>query len=115
MQIINALVAIGGDRNNMLWKEGISPPEILLLQSLHGADAVSSIEPAQEVERDPWAEIERLRALYPGHHARIQDIWRDYPGDRFPTKLAHLNLTPALLKAAEASKPFNVSAKPAAA
>src|SRR5262245_48039898 len=80
MQILNAMVAIGNDRNNMLYKRGLTPIEIVLLQQLHGADAVSSIEPVSEVERDPYEEIARLRAEYPMQQQRVTDLWRDWPG-----------------------------------
>jgi hypothetical protein len=113
MQILNALVAIKGDRNNTLLKTDLTPPEVLLLQQLHGEDAVLQIEPIQNVERDPLAEIDRLKSMYPLQRERIQNIWRDWPADRFPTRIDMLGLNPALLKPVEASKPYTVSAKSA--
>jgi len=113
MQTLNALVAITGDRNNMVWKIGLTPAEILLLQSLHGADAVNQIEPSGEVQREPYAEITRLKELYPNYHERVQNIWRDYPGPAFPLRLEQISLNSALLKPAEASAPYKVSAKQA--
>jgi hypothetical protein len=113
MQTLNALVALTGDRNNMIWKMGLTPAEVLLLQGLHGADAVLQIEPTGDVKREPAEEIQRLRFLYPLHHERIQNIWRDYPGPAFPSRLDTLGINPALLKPAEASAPFAVSAKSA--
>lgn len=109
MQLLNALVALTGDRNNMVPKHGITPAEILLLQQLHGADSVLQIEPVGDVERTPLAEIERLKMLYPQKQL-IQDIWRDWPADRFPVRLDQLTLNPALLKPIEASAPYTVSA-----
>lgn len=114
MQLLNAMVALGNDRNNMFFKKDMTPIEIVLLQQLHGADAVTSIEPAGDVERDPHEEITRLRSAYPMQHARVTDLWRDWPGDRFPQRLSHINVSPALLKPAEASQPYAVSAKPEA-
>jgi len=113
MQTLNALVAITGDRNNMVWKIGLTPAEILLLQGLHGADSVLQIEPSGEVKREPQEEIARLRMEYPLYHERVQNIWRDYPGPAFPVKLEHIGLNPALLKPQEAAKPYTVSAKSA--
>lgn len=115
MQLINAMVALGGDRNNVHYRQGLTPIEIVLLQQLHGEDSVGSIEPVGEVERDPHEEMTRLRTIYPMQGEHITNLWRDWPGDRFPTKLSNLNISPSLLKAAEASKPFTVSAKGAAA
>lgn len=111
MQTLNALVALTGDRNNMVWKIGLTPAEILLLQGLHGADAVLQIEPSGEVDRVPQAEIIRLKELYPLHHQRVQDIWRDFPGPSFPMRIDELGINSALLKPAEAAAPYKVSAK----
>lgn len=111
MQTLNAMVAITGDRNNMLWKMGITPAEVLLLQALHGADAVLQIELDSDVKREPAQEIERLKELYPLHRERIQNIWRDFPGPAFPSNLEAIGINPALLKPAEASKSYSVSAK----
>jgi hypothetical protein len=113
MQTLNALVAITGDRNNMVWKTDITPAEILLLQSLHGADAVLQIEPSGEDKREPMEEITRLKALYPLHGERIHNIWRDYPGPAFPLRIDQLGINSALLKPAEAAAPYKVSAKSA--
>jgi hypothetical protein len=113
MQTLNALVALTGDRNNMIWKIGLTPAEVLLLQQLHGADAVLQLEPTGEVKREPAEEIQRLRTSYPLHHERIQNIWRDFPGPAFPMRIDALGINPALLKPMEAAAPFTVSAKSA--
>lgn len=111
MQTLNALVALSGDRNNMVFKTGITPPEVLLLQQLHGADAVLSIEPVGDEKREPFEEIARLKIAYPLHHEKVQNIWRDFPATAFPTRIDMLGINPALLKPAEAAAPFKVSAK----
>jgi hypothetical protein len=113
MQTLNAMVALTGDRNNMVWKTGLSPAEVLLLQSLHGADAVLQIEPTGDVKREPHEEIERLKEAYPLHRERIQNIWRDFPGTAFPSRIDALGINPALLRPAEASAKYQVSAKSA--
>lgn len=111
MQTLNAMVAITGDRNNMVWKRGLTPAEILLLQQLHGADSVLQIEPTGEERREPSEEITRLKELYPLHHARIQNIWRDFPGPAFPLQIEQIGLNSALLRPAESAAPYKVSAK----
>jgi hypothetical protein len=111
MQTLNAMVALTGDRNNMVWKTDMSPAEVLLLQALHGADAVLQIEPVGDVKREPHEEIERLKELYPLHRERIQNIWRDFPGPAFPSRIDTLGINPALLRPAEAAAKFQVSAK----
>jgi hypothetical protein len=113
MQQLNAMVALTGDRNNMVWKMGLTPAEILLLQALHGADAVVQIEPTGETRREPHEEITRLKELYPLHGERIQNIWRDFPGPAFPMRIDSLGINPALLRPAEAAAKFAVSAKSA--
>ena|SRR5215510_3419127 len=113
MQQLNALVALTGDRNNMIQKLGLTPAEILLLQALHGADSVLQIEPTAEIKREPQEEIARLKALYPLHADRIQNIWRDFPGPAFPMRIDALGLNSALLKPAEAASKYAVSAKSA--
>ena len=111
MQTLNAMVAITGDRNNMVWKVGLTPAEVLLLQQLHGADAVLQIEPSGDVKRDPHEEIQRLKASYPLHGERVQNIWRDFPGPSFPLQIEQIGLNSALLKPAESAAPYKVSAK----
>ena len=113
MQTLNAMVALTGDRNNMVWKTDLTPAEILLLQALHGADAVVQIEPTGDEKREPSQEIQRLKELYPLHQERIQNIWRDFPGPAFPSRIDALGINPALLKPAEAAAKFQVSAKSA--
>lgn len=113
MQTLNALVAITGDRNNMVWKIGLTPAEVLLLQGLHGADSVLQIEPSGEVAREPLEEVARLKEQYPLYHERVQNIWRDFPGPMFPLRIDQVGINSALLKPAEASKPYTVSAKSA--
>jgi hypothetical protein len=97
----------------MVWKTGLTPAEILLLQALHGADAVLQIEPSGEDKREPIEEIARLKVLYPLHTERVQNIWRDYPGPAFPIRIDQLGINSALLKPAEAAAPYKVSAKSA--
>lgn len=114
MQVLNALVAITGDRNNMMLKTDLTPAELLLLQYLHGPNSVTQIEPTGEAERTPQEELERLKWAYPLQEARIQNIWRDFPGALFPTRIDMLTINPALLKSPEASAPYIVDASKAA-
>jgi hypothetical protein len=72
---------------------------------------VSNIEPVGEVKRTPQEEIDRLKWVYPREGERIQNIWRDYPGPAFPTRIDMLLLNPSFLKSAESSQPYIVDAK----
>jgi hypothetical protein len=46
MQLINCLVALGGDERNTVPKRAITVAEAAVLQRIHGHDAIKDIEPA---------------------------------------------------------------------
>ena len=46
MQLINCLVALGGDLRNTVPKRGITVAEAAVLQRIHGHDSVVDIEPS---------------------------------------------------------------------
>lgn len=69
MDLANCLVGIGGDRGHSVPKYGVTPAEILVLQSLHGDEAVYDIEKTGDDARRQGEERERLRAVYPARGA----------------------------------------------
>jgi len=85
MQTVNCLLALGGDRGNLVPKYGISVSELQVLRLIHGSDACSEIEPVGEIEVSDGVEVERLltvfmrpahvmspvRTLYPGGRAQV--------------------------------------------
>lgn len=86
MQIIECLVAVAGDTQNIVHRGEDTPityPEMLVLQYLHGDDAVSDAFMLGTEERDNDDELARLRTTY-GAKA-VQDV---FPGakPRLPTK-----------------------------
>jgi hypothetical protein len=65
MQTANVLLALGGKRGESVPKYGVTPAEVVVLQHLHGQDAVYEIDILSEtVERTNRQEIERLRQFY---------------------------------------------------
>ena len=65
MQLANAILAIGGERDNTVPKYRITPAEVLLLRALHGGDAVTDIDVLAETKDVRSSEErERLYAFY---------------------------------------------------
>ena len=67
MHFCRADIAIGGDRNNIFHAGEFAPvswPEILLLQYVHGDDAIDQVEPFVQVPQSPKAERQRLIFKY---------------------------------------------------
>lgn len=68
MQLINAMISLGGDHGNTVAKFGITVAEVAVLQAIHGNDAVKEIEIVGSVERSHRQEIARLLAVYGRMH-----------------------------------------------
>jgi hypothetical protein len=67
MQLANIMLGIGGGRDNTVPKYGVTPSEIVILQAIHGEDAVHDVEPLDdEIERSSREELSRLRGIYGG-------------------------------------------------
>jgi hypothetical protein len=67
MHFCRAQIKIGGDKDNILIASAFAPiswPEILVLQTLHGEDAVTDVEPFAEVEFSSSQERGRLARKY---------------------------------------------------
>lgn len=105
MQVCNAIVRLSGDVRFQVPKEGITPAEILVLQSVQAAeDAVADIVVTGETDRNMHAEMDRLCAIY--GERKVRAI---FPGahPRLPVTLDEISITP---KAVEAPV---IEAKPA--
>ncbi len=115
MELANCLVSLGGDKNNQVPKFGVTPAEIMVLQAIHGDDAVTEVEPLSDtVERSNAEEIERLVAHYPAKDEDGQLVIRSvYPGGRpmLHQTIADLNLPEAAFLVTARVKP--TPAKPA--
>jgi hypothetical protein len=65
MQIADVLVSLNGDVLNQVPRSGVTPAELLVLQALHGGDAVTDIKITGDTEdRTSRAERGRLFDLY---------------------------------------------------
>jgi len=100
-------IAIGGDARATIHKNPVSIPEIVLLRSLHGDDAVTNIRILGEWEHDDTAERDRLGRLY--KDAVVTRVFNQY-GD-LPRTLAGARLPDNLLDPVYARE---VESKPAA-
>lgn len=116
MELANILLALGGDRNNTVPKERVTPAEIAVLTAIHGLDAVFDIVPTGEtISRSFREERERLMMSYP---AKNEDnnliVLQVYPGSSpiLHTTIESLGLDETLFKPTEHAKP---AAKPAKA
>ena len=63
-ELCSGTVAIGGDVRAVVPKPRVSVPEILLLQSINGSDAVTNIKVVGEMDHDHAAERDRLGRQY---------------------------------------------------
>jgi len=114
MDIANITVALGGDSKNTVPKHGVTAAEIAVLQAIHGADAISDVQPAGTIVRANRVERDRLFAEY----GRAKDnndqaiVGLMFPGvaARVHEKLDELDLHPDAYKAlARASAPAAVA------
>ena len=64
MQICNCTVAIGGDPGMTVSKERVTVPELMVLQAVHGDDAVRHIEVIADETVNSNEERERLSLIY---------------------------------------------------
>ena len=71
MQTANIMLALGGDSGTQVPKYEVTASEIAVLRLIHGADAVTDVEPLSEVERTSREEITRLSQIY--GRAKVDD------------------------------------------
>lgn len=84
MQILNCLLALGGDSDNVIPKFNVTPSEIALLRAIHGEDAISDIKVVGEEKRSGRDERARLEHLYarqmPDGTRRSPELNNLFPG-----------------------------------
>lgn len=100
MDICNCLVAIGGDPRHVIAKHGATPAEIVLLQRLHGDDAITEILVTDKEKRSHDDERDRLGARYGDD--KIVDAFGQY-GD-LPTSLKSARIGKSLMAATAANE-----------
>ncbi len=101
MQTANIMLALGGNRDQVIPKFNVTPAEVAVLRQIHGDDAVTDIDPCGEVTRKNRDERQRLvetygrridgnrhvapavDALFPGAAARVFEKFEelDLPDD----------------------------------
>lgn len=64
MQISSATIRLAGSLNNTVRKENLTPAEIVVLQALHGQDAIIDVLHERDERRSHNDEYERLSAIY---------------------------------------------------
>lgn len=66
MQLLDGLLALGGDTRNTVPLSRITTAEAQVLRAIHGPEAVHDVQPLDEVaDLKPRDEIERLAEKYP--------------------------------------------------
>lgn len=83
MDILNVMLAIGGDAGNTVPKFGVTPSEVAVLRMLHGDDAVTDIQIVGSVERNDREERARLSERYGTHkegRVRAEAVEALFPG-----------------------------------
>jgi len=63
-ELCSCTVAIGGDIRSVVAKPRVTPAEIMLLQSIHGTDAVTNIKIVGEIDSTMDQERDRLGRFY---------------------------------------------------
>lgn len=71
MDQLMADIAIGGDIKNVVHRDDLTWPEVVLMRDIHGEAAVTNIEITGESELDERDEIERLRTRYGRKFVRV--------------------------------------------
>ena len=95
MEICTCLVSIGGDPRHVVPKHSTTPAEIVLLQRLHGNDAVTEIVVTEKENRSHEDERDRLGARYGDD--KIMETFGQY-GD-LPTTLKEARVDNSLMSA----------------
>jgi hypothetical protein len=74
MQIVSCTIAIGGEVGMTVPKDFVSVPELLVLQAIHGNDAVRSVVVTGDESRDSVEERQRLSEIYKSPITIIRDV-----------------------------------------
>ena len=100
MQIVKCNLLLGGDRNHVLKKE-VTVPELEVLRTLHGDDAVTDIEVVTNRDVNHAEERERLRRTFkkniPAADAsgrkNVVDVVFSNPRSPLPKELKDIGIT----------------------
>ena len=92
-ELCSCTVAIGGDVRAVVPKPKVSVPEILLLQSINGGDAVTNIKVVGTLDHDHEEERDRLGRMYKDE--KVVALFNNY-GD-LPTTVSEARISDNLL------------------
>lgn len=85
MHFCRAMISIGGDADNVYFADHYAPvswPEVMVLQHVHGIDAVTAVEPFVKVDQDPRSERDRLVHKY--GEEKVSEV---FGGKRLPAEM----------------------------
>jgi hypothetical protein len=71
MDILGADIALGGDIKNVVRREDMIWPEVVLMRDIHGEASVTNLEVLGEEDRDEYQELERMRTRYGKRFVRV--------------------------------------------
>jgi hypothetical protein len=71
MDMIGADIALGGDIKNVVRREDLTWPELVLMRDIHGEAAVTNVEVVGEHSYPEWDEMPRLKAKYGRKFVRV--------------------------------------------
>jgi len=102
MELANCVVMLSGNLANQVSKQGITPPELLVLQKIHGVESVVEISPTSMDRRNRAGELERLKFIY-----KEKVVTPLFPhASMMPTDFRSMGLTAEMMQPAkEAPKP----------
>lgn len=105
IEFCSCTVAIGGDVRAIVPKPVVSVPEILMLQAIHGADAVTNIKVIETQDVSSEEERDRLGNLYgDGKVVEIFNQFGDLPQTLQAARIADEMLEP-VWRSERAKKP----------
>ncbi len=94
MELLNCLVAIGGDHGNTVSRDAVSVPECEVLRRIHGHDSIKDIEVVGNEDRENDYERETLELRYGAK--QVSSVFGPY-GD-LPQSLASLKIPDVQMK-----------------
>lgn len=106
MQFASATVRLGGSLLNTVFRDTVTPPEVLVLERIHGEGSVVDVVRKFAPDRDISAKAEKARLLdrFPSHYAKLIDEM--FPGvdPRMPMTFEDAGITLAGDNSASARK-----------
>ena len=104
MQLVNCVVALGGDQGMTVPKFGITVAEVAVLRAIHGPDAIIDVELAGETDISNRDERKRLLTNYLARDEDGKSIAENlFPGvgAKVPEFLEDLDLPEEVMKPVE--------------